>query len=302
MNNRGLAILSAVLGILLIAAIIWGFSRNSEANELAMEGEAIKTENQALVELRDQLQADVDSLTNAYEDLAYQNEELSGSLTTSQTELESARSALANAKRASAAKTNDLQAQIQQLIEVRSNLESSISMLQAENDSLRTRTSVLETDLVRTQEERRALEDLNTAMQDEVNRLTLDNFKASAFNVDLRQRNDKVTSKSKRVRTVDVSFDLTNVPDRYQGVRPLYLVISDEQGNPIDSEAATEATAMINGQSVPLMANQAKEVNISESQRLSFTYELADKLSSGYYRAAVFTDIGMLGAANFRVR
>lgn len=302
MNNRGLAILAGVLGVLLIAAIIWGFNRNTAATELASEGEALKTENQSLVEIRDQLLGDVDSLSAAYEDLAYQNEELVGDLSTTQTELESVRSALANAKRSSAARSNDLQAQIQQLIEVRSRLENNITALQAENDSLRMRTGVLETDLARTQDERQALEELNTSMQDEVNRLTLRNFKASAFSVDLRQKNSKVTSKSGRIRTIDVAFDLTNVPERYQGVRPVYLVISDEQGNPIDIDNTISANANINGQDVPLKANQAKEVNISESQRLSFTYELQDKISAGFYRAAVFTDIGLLGASNFSVR
>jgi hypothetical protein len=47
---------------------------------------------------------------------------------------------------------------------------------------------------------------------------------------------------------------------------------------------------------------QQKDTDIVENQRLTFNYELEDKLKSGYYRVAVYTDIGLLGASSFRLQ
>lgn len=301
-NNKGLIALAVILGLALIGALIWGFNRSSQADTLASEKEELTNEYEQMTQLRDDLASQVDSLSLAYENLATENTNLSGSLANTQQELQSAQNALARAKRNSAAEINDLRAQIQELIEARSGLESSLVRLQAENDSLRTRTGVLEVDLGEARNENETLNRLNNAMQGEVERLTLANFKATAFNVELRQRNDKVTTRSGRARNIVVNFDLANVPEKYQGVRPVYLVITDENGNAINPTGATKATATVNGQSMDLLAQEIKEVNIEESQRLSFTHELDDKLDDGYYRVSVFTDIGLLGASNFRLR
>ena len=58
----------------------------------------------------------------------------------------------------------------------------------------------------------------------------------------------------------------------------------------------------MNGQPTDIIAAESKEVNITADQRLTFTHELADKLSTGYYRVALYTDIGLLGANSFRLR
>ncbi len=303
MNNRGLAILAGVLGILLIGAIIWGFSRRSEAETLRAENTEVNEGLEAMTALRDQLASQVDSLSQAYQGLAVTNEELSGNLANTQGELEKAQQALSSAKRSGASQVNDLKAQIQQLMEARAGLEQSIAAVQMENDSLRNRLGVVETDLARSVEENQALANLNQAMQGEVDRLTLENFKASGFAVEMQQRRgEKQTAKSRRARRIVVNFDLPNVPEKYQGVRPIYLVISDEKGTPIQTANPIQARATVNGQPMDLIAVEAKEVNIGDSQRLSFTHELEDRLAAGYYRASVFTDIGLLGASNFRLQ
>jgi chromosome segregation ATPase len=301
-NNKGLIALAVVLGLALIGALIWGFNRQSQAETLASEKEELTTEYEQMTQLRDDLASQVDSLSVAYEDLATENTNLSGSLANTQGELQNAQNALARAKRNSAAEINDLRAQIQELIEARSGLESSLVRLQTENDSLRTRTGVLEVDLDQARNENETLAQMNEAMQGEVNRLTLANFKATAFNVELQQRNEKVTARSGRARRIVVNFDLASVPEKYQGVRPIYLVVTDANGNAINPTAATKATATVNGQTMELLAQEIKEVNIEESQRLSFTHELDEKLDDGFYRVSVFTDIGLLGASNFSLR
>ena len=161
---------------------------------------------------------------------------------------------------------------------------------------------MLEEDLGLAREENKALANLNKSIQEEVDRLTLRDFKATAFRVETEKKNNKATAKSRRARRLKVSFDLTQVPPEYQGLRPIYLVISDEQATPIKLDNPIKAQVAVNGQPTDLIAAESKEVNIAQNQRLSFTHDLAERLKSGYYRIAVYTDIGLLGASSLRLR
>ena len=302
-DNKGLIALAVILGLALIGALIWGFNRSSKVDTLTTENYETNESLEAMTELRDKLAGEVDSLAVAYGDLANINNELEGTLANTQGELNNAQSALDQAKRNRAAEVNDLRSQIEALLEARSGLETSITALQSENDSLRTHAGVLEMDLAQSRDQNDALNKLNETMQGEVDRLTLANFKASAFQVDLTQRRgEKVTAKSSRARNITVSFDLANVPEEYQGVRPVYLVITDETGTPINTVNATKATVRLNDKSQEILAAEAKEVNIGQSQRLSFNHELEDKLKAGYYRVLVYTNVGMLGTSSFQLR
>ena len=144
---------------------------------------------------------------------------------------------------------------------------------------------------------------MNNSIQDEVKKLTLANFKASAFRVEVeKKRGSKATAKSRKAKRIKVSFDLTNVPEEYQGVRPLYLVISDDKATPIKLDNPIKAQIQVNGQTTDIIAAESKEINVTDNQRLSFSHDLAEKLGSGYYRVALYTDIGLLGANSFRLR
>ena len=197
---------------------------------------------------------------------------------------------------------NDLRAQIEELRSAKAGLETSIAALQTENDSLRVRTGILEGDLAMSRDENATLVSMNETMEGEIRQLTLDNFKASAFEVLPQQRNGKITANNGRARKVAVSFDLANVPVEYQGVRPIYLVITDDKGTPIERTDYIRTSVDLGGQSVDIMAVEGREENISESQRISFVHELENKLDPGYYRATVYSDVSILGAANFLLR
>ncbi len=300
--KQGLIILAAILGLLLIVAAIWGIKQNSARKALEAENTELTGTVEDLEELRSDLLQEVDSLQQEYTTLAQQNEELQGSLASAQETVAKTEAALRNAKAQSSTEINSLRAEIQKLLALRSELESNISAVQAENDSLRAVTGILEADLGVARDENQALANLNKAIQDEVDRLTLANFKATAFQVDLEQKNEKVTSKARRVRTIRTSFDLTNVPPKYQGLKTLYLVITDDKGNPVPAANPIKAQTVVNNQTMDIIAVKAKDTDITENQRLSMVYDLEDKLAAGYYRVAIYTDIGLLGASSLRLR
>lgn len=300
--KQGLTILAVILGILLLLTVWWGYQQSKERTNLLVQNEQMNAQLVDLESLKGDLEQEIDSLAEAYEVLASENETLQGSLTEAEDRASKNASAIRRLRGQNAAELNNLRGEIQQLLAVKAELESNINNLQMENDSLRTRTGVLEQDLNVAREENSALNTLNATIQDELKALTLANFKASAFQVELERKSSKVTSKSRRARRIRVTFDLTNVPEEYQGTKSLYLVITDETGTPIKTSNPIQASAVVNGQKMDLIAVKAKDVNVEGNQRLSFTHDLEEKLRAGYYRASVFTDIGLLGATSFRLR
>ena len=301
-SKRGLAILIAILLLLLMGIGYWAYKVNSEKNQLALDKENLSNEISDLNTLKDNLTAEVDSLQSAYESLEEENEGLKGNLEEVEKKAATAEAAIRKLKKQNASSNKNLKAQIEELLATKADLEGRIYNLQEENDSLRVAMGQLSADLASAKNENEALATLNSTIQDELKRLTLANFKASAFRVEVEKRKPKATAKSRRAKRILVSFDLTNVVPKYQGVRTLYLVFTDDKGTPIKMSNPIQATVKVNGQDMDIQAVKAQEINIEENQRLSFNYDLEERLKSGYYRVAVYTDIGLLGASSFRLR
>jgi peptidoglycan hydrolase CwlO-like protein len=299
MNSRqALILLCIILLLSLIGVGYWSYSTHkSDSEQIQVLSNQIKD----LDLLKVGLQQEVDSLQNAYANLANENELLQGSVQSAQ-KLIAEKEAVINKFRATSTnESKNLKVQIQQLLGVRTDLQASISRLQEENDSLRTLTGQLTSDLALAKSENEALSNLNKTIQEEVKRLTLANFKASAFRVEVEKRKPKGTVKAGRARRILVSFDLTGVAPEYRGVRPVYLVITDDKGTPIANDNPLQVKVTVSGSKMDIFAVKEQDINVSENQRLSFIYELDDKLKPGYYRVAVYTDITLLGAASFRL-
>ncbi len=300
--KKGLLILVILLLLGLIGLGYWGFSTNSEKKELASQNEALNGQVGDLSGLRDDLQREVDSLAQAYSSLAEENINLQGSVSTAEKTIASQTAAITKIKKQGASESANLKTQIEELLKAKSQLEGNIKNLQTENDSLRMVTGQLTTDLASAKSENDALSTLNKTIQDEMKKLTLANFKASAFRVEVERKKAKATAKAGRARRILISFDLTEVKSEFRGLRPLFLVITDDKGTPIKNSNPIQAKVNVNGQQMDLIAVQKKEIDIVENQRLTFTHDLEDKLKSGFYRVAVYTDIGLLGAASFRLQ
>lgn len=301
-SKRALTIIIAILLLLLMGLGYWAYNMNGEKKALESNNSNLNKEINSLNELKNNLSAEVDSLQGAYNSLAEENESLQGSLADAKEKLASKDVSIRKIKTKATNESKNLKAQIEDLLAFKSELETQITDLQTENDSLKNAMGQLTADLASVRSENEALNTLNATIQEELKRLTLANFKASAFRVEVEKRKPKATAKSRRAKRILVSFDLTNVVQKYQGVKPLYLVLTDDKGTPIKMSNPIQATVNVNGQEMDIQAVKSQEVNIEENQRLSFAYDLEDKLKSGYYRVAVYTDIGLLGASSFRLR
>lgn len=300
-SKRTLLIVALILGLGALGAGGWGLSQQKAKASLQAENETLNQELGGLNELKEDLAQQVDSLANAYQTLAGENESLQGSLADAQSALARKDAEIKASRSNRLNEVNGLKGEIQQLLAEKANLEQVIGDLQAENEALKERTGQLERDLSTARTENTALGNLNRTMQSELKRLTLANFKASGFQVEVEARKPKATASSGKARRVKVSFDLVDVPQEYQGLRPVYMVITDDKGVPIQG-SNIQAKAVVNGASMDIIAVKEKDINITATQRLSFSHELAEKLRDGFYRVSVFTDIGMLGAASFRLQ
>lgn len=297
-------IVLALLILLLLAFLgtgFWGFRQSQSKQELALEKTNMEEEISSVKALKEDLSKEVDALRQSYQVLVEENQILQGSLSDVESLLTKKDAEIRAAKKNGLGQVNGLRSEIQGLLAARSELEASISQLQSENDSLRVRTGTLERDLSIAQEEKKALANLNQTIQSELRKLTLADFKATAFQVEVETKRASATARSGKARRILVTFDLIGVPAAYQGIRPLYLVVTDEKGVPV-AGSDIQAKSTVNGQSVDVLAVRGKDVNLTASQRLSFNYDLESKLRTGFYRVSVYTDIGLLGAASFRLQ
>lgn len=299
-RERNLIAIIIILLISLVGTSYWAFFKKQENTIITNENVAYQSENKELISLRDSLVSQVESLSSSFAALTVENQSLQGSLNEAKVELASKIKSLSLYKKNSAKEANNLRAEILQLLAVKAELEESISALQEENDNLKVENTSLTTNLNEANKDNAALANLNRTMQEEVKKLTLNNFKASAFQVEVENPKSKLTVKSNKARRIIVNFDLTSVPDEYQGVRIIYMAITNDNGIPVPGSNISK-NIVVNGQSMPLNAVSGKEVNITNNQRLSFSHNMEDKLKPGFYRVAVYTDIGMLGSANFRL-
>lgn len=308
MNNT---VRNVFIAIAIILALLLGWSsyssmnKTTEINNLQSKNEVLTSEMSGLETLKANLEEEVATLQANFEDLSMVNDSLANSLVAEKSRVARRNRTISKLKADAEAedlKVGSLTVQISQLMEQKSQLESQISSLQQENADLRERAGILEQDLGKARDDNAALANLNRTMQGEIENLTLANFKASAFQVELEKKNKKATAKSRRARRLKASFDLTEVPEKYQGVRPIYLVITDETSNPIKLDNPIKAQVMVNDQTTDIIAAEQKEINIETNQRISFTHDLSKKLKRGYYRVIAYTDIGILGTSNFRLR
>ncbi len=309
MNKRTLTIIAILLAILFMGALIWGFTTKNklEANYTEKSAEADQ-----LAVLRDKLMQSVDSLETAFSEASDENAELQGQLTDAQ---ETAKRALYDMRQAQRSRENDnnvayqMRLQIEDLINVRTMLETSITELEEENQSLRESNvtlrqdlSTAKTEVYEASKENENLSRMNASMEADLERMTLGAFRATAMQVDLLRKNGSATANANRARRISVSFDLTNVPEEFLGVRPIFLVLTDESATPVISENPVQTKVIVNGAEKDIIALEGRDVNVERNQRLTFTHELDDKLEEGFYRAEVYTDVGLLGSAKVQLR
>ena len=300
----------AVTGLLAFSiassAYFWNASTNRE-----LERNAIEMEKESLLVEKGLLVAQLDNLKQTYDLAMAENGQLKGTVELNEKVIAEKSAELGKIKKQQTLDRKNLEGlkkDIQMMRNAKVNLEAELSALQKENEGLRAENERLSGEL-------RKVKNENQMLVDKVGELTVmsqnlksiqesiapGGIRASAFRVEVEKRNDKLTVKGKKARELSISFDLMDVPENMHGVQKIYLAITDNKGTPISGKNNKPVKVGSADKKSEVVSQQVKEVNVTSTQRLGFTYPLEQKLEPGYYRAVVYTENGWIGSVSFRV-
>ena len=304
-TNQNSSVYGIVIGVLLLlsAGLGWFFWQKSQTMKAESEKQAL--EIAALSQEKSKIEMQLDSLSGAYSNLRTENENLQGKVTSTASRVEEKEIIIKKIRAQSSKDLNALRTAVADLEKAKTEMETIIKVLQDENAQLRAENERLSGENAQLKDEKDQLSgqvgDLAKKLEDQIRKTQSATFRATSFRVEPVRRNDKLSTKARRIREIYVSFDLTDVPEPFQGAQKLYMVITDEQGRPIPTANPAKATIYAPSGPVEIIAQQVKQANLEQTQRMSMNFKFDERLKSGNYVVAIYCDKGLLGASSFRL-
>jgi len=300
----------AVTGLLILSiassAYFWNVSTNR-----GLERNAIELEKESLLIEKGVLATQLENVKETYDLVMAENGELKGTVEQNLKAIAEKSAELGKLKKQQTSDRKNLEGlkkDVEMLRSARVSLETEVTALRKENEILRTENERLSGELRKAKNENQMLVDkVDQLSEMSQNLKSIQEFvapagiRANAFRVEVEKRNDKLTVKGKRARELGISFDLMDVPENMQGVQKIYLSITDNKGVPISGKNNRQTKIGSGEKRMDVVSQQVKEINLTGTQRLGFTYPLEQKLAPGYYRATVYTEAGWIGSVSFRV-
>lgn len=304
-RSRSLVILLLLLFLITAAGGVYFFTQN---NSLSKSNKSLRVERDSLQDLKYDLLESIDTLQVAIAQASTENESLKGALTTMQKDLAAREEQIKGLKRQTA-DLSKLRKEVVQLREYKSQMEGMMNQLSAENQNLRDENDRLNQQLMAVESANMELASRSAdlvakkeELKDEMEKQQVQGVRATGFRIDVLDRSDNPTARSNRVRSINVSFDLIDVPEGFRGMQTVYLVLSNSMGTPLKSDNPIRTRIDAGGTVTEIEAQVAREIYISRTQRLSMPFEISDKLDSGAYRATIYTSKGWLGSASFQLQ
>jgi cell division protein FtsB len=307
-ENNSWKIAAAVFGVLFLAAVVFGGVFYSKYNQSTHRVANLGTE---LETTRTQLQGELSTLNTQYSDQIAVNDTLSSDLKAKVAEVEDLEVRIAKARKdlkTSQANNTAIKARLDQMEELKVALEKDIENLRAENSTLAQGNAELNSELITTKDQVNTLNQqvmsLTSANEKLTGRLKTvapAGFRADNFTVTSETKNDKLTTKGKKIDEITVSFNLNNVPEEYQGNREIYLVLTQFNGNQVEEVPGKDVNLQFGDQPVKVHAADLEKVNLKERQSMKMSFAPTDNLTPGTYNLMVYSDNGYLGSTGFLV-
>lgn len=301
-SPRILLIITILLLVLSVGAGIFFWKKSNDAG---VENNRLSESVESLEAQKASLERSLDSLSIAYGNLRTENEDLRGKEASTATLIAQKDAAIKKIKSQNNREVAGLRTQLEELRQLKIEYETLITAVQVENEQLKQENQRLLGENQQLQTENSNLSgqvgDLAKKLEEQIRKTQSAKFKATAFRVEVGRKNDKQTIRAKKAREITVGFDLIEVPENYQGDQHLYLVITNEKGQPIAATNPIKTTVEAPSGKIDIVAQQVKAVSIGESQRLSFTYKLDERLKPGNYVAGIYCNVGLLGASSFHL-
>ena len=304
-GNQGPRTLLTIAILLLILSIGASIYFWKKAKDAGMANSSLTENVESLQAQKAKLDQELDSLSLAYGDLRVENEDLRGKEATTAGLIAQKDATIKKIRSQNNREISELRTQLEELRQLKIEYETLITAVQTENEQLKAENERLLGENQELQTENTSLSgqvgDLAKKLEEQIRKTQSAKFKATAFRVEIGRRGDKQTLRAKKAREITVSFDLVDVPTSYHGDQHLYLAITDEKGKPIASSKPIKTTVEAPSGNLQIEAQQVKAVSLGETQRLSFTYKLDEKLKKGNYVAAIYCNVGLLGVSSFRL-
>lgn len=304
-NNQNSRAYGIVIALLLLLSAGMGYFFWQKSRNYVQENAKAEAEKVQLAATKASIANTLDSLANSYADVRTENETLRGKVTTTAALILQKDAVILQIRNTL---TNDLQQlrnQVDTLSKTKIEYETIITALRSENESLKDENRRLTGEVSQLKGNNIALnvqlDALAKKLEEQIHKTQSATFKASAFRVTPSRRNDRLTARARRVRAIDVSFDLADVPVSFQGNQKVYMVITDEKGIPIPSDVPVKITVHPATGPVDITAQQVRMVALKDMNRLTFNHKFDNRLRSGAYVVAIYCDQGLLGASSFRL-
>jgi hypothetical protein len=307
-ENNGWKIAAAIFGILFLAAAVFGGMFYSKYTQSVHHASDLGTE---LENTRTQLQGELASLNTQYKDQITVNDTLSSDLKTKVAEVEDLKVRIAKARKelkTSQANNEEIKGRLAQMEELKIALEQDIVNLKQENQSLAQGNNDLNTELSETKDQVNTLNKqvmsltgANEQLTSRLKTVAPAGFRADNFTVTSETKNNKLTTKGKKIDEISVSFDLNNIPEEFQGNREIYLVLTQFNGNPVDQVPGKDVNLKFGDQPVKVHAADLEKINLKGRQSMTMSFEPSDNLTPGTYNLMVYADNGYLGSTGFMV-
>lgn len=278
----------------------------------------LRNENEIITSKTDSLQLVKDKLAYQIEDLSKELEmektdkeslqltinSINGLLAEKQTKISQLKKEVEHANKTNASTSEKVQLltnQITELSQLKNSMEANLSEMQINSEALSSENKSLKNEVSHLNAQNGELKSeiyvLNQHLANVRYAAPADNFK-----IETLKRNEKVTAKAKKVKTIQVSF---LIPDDIrlgsQQTEVLYLTIVDKDKNPIPGVIKTMRVNK-NAKVVPIDVHASLSHDFSKkSDFVNFTFEVDERLKPGTYSMSIFSEDDYYGTAEFTV-
>jgi len=314
-NTRKLsnkAIVGIFAGTIALASV-YGIVNHNKATELSETNMNISKKTDSLMIIKEKLEFEIDDLAKELEaevsinkNLAITVEKINTQLSEKEQKLNRLKGQIDNANKANLSSQDQialLNTQIKELTTLRETMEQNLISIQDEFTALTNENKALKT---QTEE----LASRNKALESDIENLNKDmdvlKFESPAdnFRIELLKPNTKLTVKAKKVRILKVNFQIPQRLRRNKTEKEmLYLTILDVNKNSVKG-VQKELKIKDSDKIAPISVHAMKEVAFSDSNSnvVSFMFDLQEKLSAGTYSVSVYSESDYLSTTEFSVK
>jgi predicted RNase H-like nuclease (RuvC/YqgF family) len=290
---------AGVATLLLLLALGWGAYKTKVNLGLETQNGTLILRADSLLAAKGQLEKEIIGLSNDLKEVTLKGETLTASLADVNKTL-AQKDRLLGKYQKEARNTQNLERQVRELEQLKGSLNSQLERLRRENSNLVAENGKLKEQVEQLTTENTDLSKKIAAKEDASAYMPL--LAAESFRAEVLRKNEKLTVKSRRVRQVDISFDLPQGLE-IQGTQTVYMSLRDTKSSPIrDKNNQSVSIELKNGKTLQVTSQMHKEVDFSKlPQRVNFRYQLEERIKAGYYFVELYTDHAYLGSMQFRV-